>query len=63
MHARFLAEAEAETGHLAWMIGIVTVMGAAFGVALLSFAGRPVENGLAQNRRKPEVEVSKIRDT
>jgi hypothetical protein len=64
MHARFLAETDAAGSHLAWMIGIVTLMGAAFGVAMLNFAGRdPARRNEAQNRLKPDVEVSNTRET
>lgn len=63
MHARFLAEAAAEGSHLTWMIGVVTVMGAVFGAAILSFAARlgPGPGEPDQKRRNPEVEVSKTR--
>lgn len=42
MHVRFAAEADANGGHLAWMIAIVTFTAAIFGIAILHFAaGRP----------------------
>ena len=40
MHARFRAEAENAGTRLRWLISIVTIMGAAFGIALLGL-GRP----------------------
>ena len=40
MHGRLLVEAGATATVLRWLICIVTVMGAAFGIALLGFGSR-----------------------
>jgi hypothetical protein len=58
MHARLLAEAGATGSALRWLISIVTVMAAAFGIALLGVRADP-----DQSRRKMPGETSKIRET
>ncbi len=70
MHARFLSEASETGRRMAWMIAIVTVMGAAFGAAVLKFATRtwadaPRGGGIAaaQKRRNPEADASNTRET
>jgi hypothetical protein len=40
MHARLLAETDATLLRLRWLVGIVTLMGAVFGIAILSIASR-----------------------
>lgn len=41
MHQRLLHEADATAGRLRWMIVLVTLMGAVFGVMILSVKTRP----------------------
>ena len=56
MHARLLIDHEATTLRLRWLVGMVTMGSAAFGVALMAGASG------SQKRRKPADETSNTRE-